>query len=60
MNTVFLVLGIVIAVMLFGAVAVVILATSSKSQQQRRAEHQARHAARQPWDAHSAEGRGNR
>lgn len=60
MNTVFLALGIVIVVLLFGAIAVVILASSSKTQQKRMEEHQTRHLARQPWDAHSAEGRGNR
>jgi flagellar basal body-associated protein FliL len=60
MNTVFLILGIAIVVLLVGAVVVVALASSSKTQQKRMEEHQSRHIARQPWDAHSAEGRGNR
>jgi flagellar basal body-associated protein FliL len=60
MNTVFLILGIGIVVLLFGAIAVVILASGSKSQKQRMENHQARHMARQPWDAHSADGRANR
>ena len=60
MNTVFLILGIGIVVLLFGAVAVVALANGSKSQKRRMEEHQTRHLARQPWDAHSAHGRGNR
>jgi flagellar basal body-associated protein FliL len=60
MNTVFLVLGICIVMLLVGAVAVVFLASSSKSQKQRMEEQQNRHVARQPWDAQSADGRGNR
>lgn len=60
MNSVYLALAIVIVVLLVAAIAVVFLAGSSKSQKKRMEELQTRHLARQPWDAQSAEGRGNR
>jgi len=60
MNTVFLIVAIGIIVLLFCAVAVVVLASGAKSQKRRMEEHQARYLARQPWDAQSADGRGNR
>ena len=60
MNTVFLIIAVGIVVLLVAALAVVFLASGSKSQKQRVEENQARQSARQPWDAQSADGRGNR
>jgi hypothetical protein len=60
MNTIFLVLFAGIAILLVGAVVVVVMASGSKSQKQRMENLHARHMARQPWDAQSADGRGNR
>ncbi|MFY9315110.1 MAG: hypothetical protein WAO95_06070 [Burkholderiales bacterium] len=60
MHTVFLMIAVATVLLLAGALVVVFLASGTKSQQQRMEEHQARHIARQPWDAQSADGRGNR
>lgn len=60
MHTFFLVLGIAIFVLLVGAVLVVALASGSKTRKQRMEQMQSRHVAHQPWDAQSADGRGNR
>ena len=60
MNSVlFLILGAGIAILLVGAV-VVVMASGPKSQKKRMQELHTRHFARQPWDAESADGRGNR
>ncbi|HYM27870.1 MAG TPA: hypothetical protein VET66_06955 [Steroidobacteraceae bacterium] len=59
-NTIFLFLAVGIVLLLAAAIVVVLLASSPKSQKKRMEELHARHMARQPWDAHSAEGRGNR
>jgi hypothetical protein len=60
MNTIFLVLFAGLAILLVGAVVVVVMASGAKSQKRRMEDVQTRHLARQPWDAQSAEGRGNR
>jgi len=61
MNSVlFLILGAGIAILLVGAVVVVVMASGPKSQKKRMQELHTRHFARQPWDAESADGRGNR
>lgn len=59
-NVIFLVFAIAIVALLIGAIVVVFLASGTKSQKKRMEEHQTRHLAQQPWDAHSADGRGNR
>jgi hypothetical protein len=37
-----------------------LVASSTRSRRQRMEEQRTRHLARQPWDAHAADGRGNR
>jgi hypothetical protein len=60
MNMIFYILGAGIAILLIGAIVVVVMASGPKSQQKRMRDIQTRHIARQPWDAESANGRGNR
>lgn len=60
MNMIFYILGAGIAILLVGAIIVVVMASGPKSRQQRMREVQTRHIARQPWDAESANGRSNR
>lgn len=59
-NTIFLFLAIGLVLLLVAAIVVVVIASSPRSQKKRMEDLHARHQARQPWDAHSAEGRGNR
>jgi len=51
-------LGFVVAVVLFVAIALWFLSSSTKSSERRRTERETRHIAAQPWD--SAGGRANR
>jgi hypothetical protein len=60
MNMIFYILGAGIAILLIGAIVVVVMASGSKSQSRRMQDLHTRHVARQPWDAESADGRGNR
>ena len=51
-------LGFVLAVVLFVALALWYLSSSTKSNERRRTERETRHISNQPWD--SAGGRANR
>jgi len=51
-------LGLVVAVVLFVALAVLYLAASTKTSERRREARTTKHLAQQPWDA--AGGRANR
>jgi hypothetical protein len=51
-------LGFVVAVVLFVAIGLWFLSSSTKSSERRRTERETRHIASQPWD--SAGGRANR
>ncbi len=53
-------LGIVAFVIVIGFVVAAILSSAAQAGRKRKDELQTRHLARQPWDAHSANGRGNR
>ena len=59
-HTLFFVVAVGIVVLFAGALIAVVLASGAKSQEKRMRDLHARHLANQPWDAHSAEGRGNR
>lgn len=52
--------GIVAFVIVVGFAIAAVFSSSAQSEKKREDERQTRHLARQPWDAHSAEGRGNR
>lgn len=52
--------GIVAFVIVVGFVIAAAFSSSAQSGRKRKEELQTRHLARQPWDAHGAEGRGNR
>ena len=52
--------GIVAFVIVIGFVVAAILSSSAQAGRKRKDELQTRHLTRQPWDAHSANGRGNR
>ncbi len=52
--------GIVTFVILIGFVVAAVLSSSEKAGRKRKEDLQTRHLARQPWDAHSASGRGIR
>ncbi len=60
MNHLFLILAVVVLVLLAGGIAMLLVASSTKSQRPRMEEQRTRHLARQPWDAQAADGRGNR
>jgi hypothetical protein len=59
-QTVYLVLALCIVALLVGALVVAFLASGARSEKKRKEEMATRHLARQPWDAQSADGRGNR
>lgn len=52
--------GTIVFVIVIGFVVAAVLSSSAQAGQKRKDELQTRHIARQPWDAHSADGRGNR
>jgi type II secretory pathway pseudopilin PulG len=60
MNHLYLALAVVVIVLLAGGIAMLLVASSTRSRRQRMEEQRTRHLARQPWDAHAADGRGNR
>ena len=53
-------IGIVALVILAGVGVAAVLSSSARAGKKRKEELQTRYFARQPWDAQSANGRGNR
>jgi hypothetical protein len=47
-------------VVLFASAVVLLLSSAAQSQEKRREDLKSRRIAQQPWDAQSADGRGNR
>jgi len=47
-------------VVLLASAVVLLLSSAAQSQDKRREAHKTRRIAQQPWDAQSADGRGNR
>jgi hypothetical protein len=47
-------------VVLLACAVVLLLSTAAQSQEKRKEDFKSRRIARQPWDAQSADGRGNR
>ena len=60
MNTLTYLFGAFGFVVLLAGAIVVLLSTAAQSQDKRRQELTSRRLAQQPWDAQSADGRGNR
>ena len=60
MNSIAFIVGLIILLSLLGGAVVLLLTASTQSERKLRKELQDRILARQPWDAQSADGRGNR
>ena len=60
MNVLFYLFGTIGFVVLAASAAVLLLSAAAKSQDKRKEEFRSRRIAQQPWDAQSADGRGNR
>ena len=54
MNIIYLVLGLGIAILLVGAVVIVLMSMGTKNKHRQIDELRSRHIARQPWDAHGS------
>ena len=52
MNIVYLVLGLGLAILLVGAIVIVLMSMGTRNRQRVAHELHTRHIARQPWDAH--------
>jgi len=59
-NTLFYLFGAIGFVVLLASAAVLLLSAAAQSQEKRKEEFKSRRIAQQPWDAQSADGRGNR
>lgn len=60
MDVIAFAVGIIVVVILAGVGVAALLSSSAQAGKKRREELQTRYLARQPWDAHGANGRGNR